>query len=212
MTVGLIRRAADDAASSLFHNMIVNPADGNKATAASTIDTGNTDTGGKASTPPTDMTIDSTNNPTGLDGTIPTGPNDDIHVANSNTAASPTPEQPNDDTHVINSDAATSLTLTDTITTMQPNPGPQTTNEPEPPQLPPPTERITLDNNDENGNGPSATTIRGSRKRKYSPAKMARHQALYDQARIARHDADSPENNESDPACSAVVSFTTELT
>ena len=137
---------------------------------------------------------------TGLDGTIPTGPNDDIHVANSNTATSPTLEQPNDDTHVINSDAAASLTLTDTITTMQPNPGPQTTNEPEPPQLPPPTERITLDNNGGNGNGPSATTIRGSRKRKYSPAKTARHQALYDQARITRHDADSLENGESNPA------------
>ena len=76
-----IRRTADDAGSSLSHNVIVNPADGNKATAASTIDTGNVDTEGRASTPPTDMTIDSTNNPTGLDGTMPTGPNDDIHVA-----------------------------------------------------------------------------------------------------------------------------------
>ena len=36
-----IRRAADGAASSLSHNVTVNPADGDKATAASAIGTGN---------------------------------------------------------------------------------------------------------------------------------------------------------------------------
>ena len=107
--------------------------------------------------------------------------------------------RPRDDTHVVNSDTAAPPTLTDTTAAMQPNPGPQTTNEPEPPQLPPPTEQITLNSNGENGNEQSTTIIRGSRKRKYSPAKMARHQALYDQARIARHDADSLENDESNP-------------
>ena len=106
-----IRRAADDAASSLSHNVIVNPADGDKATAASAIDTGNVDTGGRASTPPTDMTIDSTNNPTGLDGTIPTGPNDDIHVANAtDPVGAPQPEPP------ANDNVAT-WTPTDTSTT-----------------------------------------------------------------------------------------------
>jgi len=90
-----IRRAADDAASSPSHAVTVNPADGDKATAAPTIDTGNIDTGCRASTPPTDMTIDSTNNPTGLDGTIPTGPNDDIHVANAtDPVGAPQPEPP----------------------------------------------------------------------------------------------------------------------
>ena len=43
-----IRRAADDAASPLSHNVTVNPADGDKATAASAIGTtGNVDTGGR---------------------------------------------------------------------------------------------------------------------------------------------------------------------
>ena len=75
--------------------MIVNPADGDKATAASAIDTGNVDTGGGASTPPTDMTIDSTNNPIGLDGTIPMGPSDDIHIANAtDPVGAPQPQPP----------------------------------------------------------------------------------------------------------------------
>ena len=102
-------------------------------------------------------------------------------------------------THGTNSDAAVPLTPTDTIATIQPNPGPQATNESGPPQLPPPTERATLDSNGENSEEPYATTIRGSRKRKYSPAKMAR-QALYDQARTTRHDANPPTNDKSNPA------------
>jgi len=109
------------------------------------------------------------NNPAGLAGTTPMGP-DDTLIANSGTAASPTLEEttasaidtgPNDDTRIADSDTAASPTLK--------RPGPQTTNEPEPPQLPPPTEQITLNSNGENGNEQSTTIIRGSRKRKYSP-------------------------------------------
>ena len=36
--------------------------------------TGNVDTGDRASDPPTDMAIGDTNNPTGIDGTMPMGP------------------------------------------------------------------------------------------------------------------------------------------
>jgi hypothetical protein len=110
--------------------VIVNPADDDKATAASAIDTGNVDTGGKASTPPTDMTIDDTNCPTGTLGIIPTGPSDDTHITNSNIngtlvvnsdiAASPTLEEttmgPNDGTLTVNSDIAASPTTHTGIT------------------------------------------------------------------------------------------------
>jgi hypothetical protein len=60
-------------------------------------------------------------------------------------------------------------------------------------------EQTTLNNGDENGNEKSAIITRGSRKRKYSPAKMARHQALCDQARIAQQDAGSLENGGLNP-------------
>ena len=82
-----IRRAADDAASSLSHNVIVNP--------------GNVDAGGRASTPPTDMTIDSTNKPTDA-ATSPTLKDD--------TATSPT----------LKRDAAASPTLNDSGTNASP--------------------------------------------------------------------------------------------
>ena len=47
-------------------------------------DTGGVDTGHTAPAPHTDITIGDTNNPTDTHGIIPTGPNDDIHVTNSN--------------------------------------------------------------------------------------------------------------------------------
>ena len=52
--------------------------------------------------------------------------------------------------------------------------------------LPLPTEQTDLYDGGDNGNEHSATVARDSRKRKYSPAKLARRQA-----RIAQQDADS---------------------
>ena len=49
--------------------------------------------------------------------------------------------------------------------------GEMTTDGLEPPQLPPPTEQTTSNNGDANGNEQSDTITRGSRKRKYGPAK-----------------------------------------
>ena len=73
----------------------MSPAEGDKATAASAIATGDVDTGGRASTPPADMTIDSTNNPIGLDGTIPMGPRDDTHIVNAaDPVGAPQPQPP----------------------------------------------------------------------------------------------------------------------
>ena len=73
------------------------------------IDTGDVDTGDRASAPPTDMTIGDTNNPTGIDGAMPMGPSDDTHVVNSDTAASSTSK---------------GVIKRNTTVTMQPNPGP----------------------------------------------------------------------------------------
>ena len=78
-----IQHAADDAASSSSHDVTANSADGNKATAASAIGTGDVDTGGGASAPPAELATDTTNNPTGLNGTIPMGPSDNTQVANT---------------------------------------------------------------------------------------------------------------------------------
>ena len=52
--------------------------------------------------------------------------------------------------------------------------------------VPLPTEQADLHDDDDSGNVHSATVARDSRKRKYSPAKLARRQA-----RIAQQDADS---------------------
>ena len=89
--------------------------------------------------------------------------------------------EPSDGTLVINSDTAASPTL-------------KTTDGPEPPQLPLPTEQTTLNNGDNIRNEHSATVARDSRKRKYSPAKLARRQA-----RIAQQDADSLANGGLNP-------------
>jgi len=164
-----IRRAADNAASSLSHDVIVNPADGDKATAASAIDTGNVDTGGKASTPPTDMAIDDTNCPTGTLGIIPTGPSDDTHITNSNIngtlvvnsdiAASPTLEEttmgPNDGTLTVISDIAASPTLEENATSA-----------------------VGAGSHDDTHIVISGTTASPTlkRKRKYAPARAARRQ------------------------------------
>jgi hypothetical protein len=48
-------------------------------------DTGGVDTGHTAPAPHTDIAIGDTNNPTDTHGVMPTGPNDGIHVTNSNT-------------------------------------------------------------------------------------------------------------------------------
>lgn len=78
-----IKHAADDAASSSSHDVTASSADGNKATAASAIGTGDVDTEGGASAPPADMATGTTNNPIGLNGTTPMGPSDDTQVANA---------------------------------------------------------------------------------------------------------------------------------
>ena len=83
---------------------------------------------------------------------------------------------PSDGTLVINSDTAASPTLKITDGT-------------EPPQLPLPTEQNTFNSGDDIGNEHIATVTRDSRKRKYSPAKLARRQV-----RIAQQNADSLEN------------------
>ena len=84
-----VRRIADDTASSA-QNMNVRPADGAESVVTSAIGTGDIDTEGGASAPPTDITTDNTNNPVGFDGATPMGPNDDTLVVNSDTTASPT--------------------------------------------------------------------------------------------------------------------------
>ena len=86
-----------------------------------------------------------------------------------------------DGTLIINSGTAASPTL-------------KTTDGPEPPQLPLPTEQTTLNNGDNIRNEHSATVARDSRKRKYSPAKLARCQA-----HIAQQDAGSLENGGLNP-------------